>query len=75
MANGAIQVRLHAKVRALDMLAKHLGMYNRRPEPASRGGDVRLLTDEELVEIIRKGQEAEAGDGSYDHDEPSSPVR
>ena len=60
MANGAIQVRLHAKVRALDMLAKHLGMYNRRPEPASRGGDVRLLTDEELVEIIQEHREAEA---------------
>ncbi len=42
------------------MLAKHLGMYNRHPEPASRGGDVRLLTDEELVEIIQEHRESEA---------------
>ncbi len=34
---------------------------------------VRLLTNDELAQIIRKRQEAEAGDGSYEHDEPSSP--
>ena len=57
-ANGAIRVRLHAKVRALDMLAKHIGMYDIRRLPTSRVGDARLLTDEELIEIIREGQDA-----------------
>ena len=74
-ANGAIQVRLHAKVRALDMLAKHIGMYDFHRKPTLSVGDASLLTDDELVEIIREHREAEAGDGSYDHDEPSSPVR
>ena len=35
----------------------------------------KFLTDDELAEIIREDQEAEAGDGNYDHDEPSSSVR
>ena len=73
--NGSVRVSLHGKVRALDLLARHLGMYDIRRMPTSRVGDASLLTDDELVEIIQEHREAEAGDGSYDHDEPSSPVR
>ncbi len=54
------------------MLAKHLGMYNRRPEPTSRVGDVRLLTDQELVEIIQKGKAAKAANDGHDDDEKTS---
>ena len=74
-ANGAIQVRLHPKVRALDLLAKHLGMYDIRREPTSRVSDVCLLTDEELVEIIIREERAAqaAGDGHDDDEEASIP--
>ena len=71
-ANGSIQVRLHAKVRALDSLAKHLGMYGNRREPTSRVGDASLLTDDELVEIIRQERAARAASDGHDNDEKTS---
>ncbi len=73
-ANGSVGVRLHGKVRALDMLAKHLGMYDIRREPTRRADDARLLTDEELIEIIQEGRDAEAGAGIEDG-ESSTPGR
>ncbi len=57
------------------MLAKHIGMYDIRRLPTSRVGDARLLTDEELIDIIREGQDAEAGAGGDDHDQSSMPER
>ncbi len=71
-ANGLIQVRLHAKVRALDMLAKHIGMYDIRREPTSRVGDASLLTDDELVEIIREERAAKAARDGHEDDEKTS---
>jgi len=38
----------------LGEVAKHLGMYEIRRELTSRVGDVSVLTDEELAEIIRE---------------------
>ncbi len=57
------------------MLAKHIGMYDIRRLPTSRVGDARLLTDEELIDIIREGQDAEAGAGGDDQDQSSMPER
>ena len=67
-ANGSVQVKLHGKVRALEMLAKHLGMYEIRREPTSRVGDVCLLTDEELDELIQKERAALAASAGHDDD-------
>ena len=67
-ANGSVQVKLHGKVRALEMLAKHLGMYEIRREPSSRVGDVCLLTDEELDELIQKERAALAASDGHDDD-------
>ncbi len=67
-ANGSVQVKLHGKVRALEMLAKHLGMYEIRREPTSRVGDVCLLTDEELDELIQKERAALAASAGRDDD-------
>ncbi len=75
LANGSVQVKLHGKVRALEMLAKHLGMYEIRREPTSRVGDVSVLTDEELVEIIREHREAVAGGLGDDVEQSSAPHR
>ncbi len=59
---------MHAKVRALDMLAKHIGMYDIRRAPTSRVGDVTLLTDEELAEMIQKERAARAASDGHDDD-------
>ncbi len=67
-ANGSVQVKLHGKVRALEMLAKHLGMYEIRREPTSRVGDVSVLTDEELDELIQKERAALAASDGRDDD-------
>ncbi len=67
-ANGSVQVKLHGKVRALEMLAKHLGMYEIRREPTSRVGDVSVLTDEELDELIQKERAAQAANDGCDDD-------
>ncbi len=67
-ANGSVQVKLHGKVRALEMLAKHLGMYEIRREPTSRVGDVSVLTDEELTEIIERETAALAASDGRDDD-------
>ena len=73
-ANGSVQVKLHGKVRALEMLAKHLGMYEIRREPTSRVGDVCLLTDEELTQIIREERAAKAAsDGQNGDGKTSNP--
>ncbi len=67
-ANGSVQVKLHGKVRALEMLAKHLGMYEIWREPTSRVGDVSVLTDEELDEIIQRETAALAASDRDDDD-------
>ena len=59
---------VHGKVRALEMLAKHLGMYEIRREPTSRVGDVSVLTDEELDELIQKERAALAASDGRDDD-------
>ena len=71
-ANGSVQVKLHGKVRALEMLAKHLGMYEIRREPTSRVGDVSVLTDEELTEIIERETAALAASDDHDDDEEAT---
>ena len=50
------------------MLAKHLGMYDIRRAPTSRVGDVTLLTDEELDELIQKERAAKAASDGHDDD-------
>ncbi len=67
-ANGSVQVKLHGKVRALEMLAKHLGMYEIRRAPPSGGGDVSVLTDEELTEIIQRETAAQVASDGRDDD-------
>ncbi len=56
------------------MLAKHIGMYDIRREPTRRVDDARLLSDEELIEIIQEGRDAEDGAGVEDG-ESSTPGR
>ena len=56
------------------MLAKHLGMFDILREPTRRVDNARLITDEELSEIIQKGRDAEAGAGVEDG-KPSNPGR
>ncbi len=64
--NGSIRVRLHAKVRALDLLARHLGIYGIRRMPTLSDGDARLLSDDELAQIIREERAARAACDGHD---------
>lgn len=63
--NGSVGVSLHGKVRALDLLAQHLGMYDIRQVPKSVGSDASLLSDDELAQFIREERAAKAASDDY----------
>ncbi len=66
--NGSVQVSLHGKVRALDLLARHLGMYDIRRMPASGGSDASLLSDDELAQIIQEERAVKAASNGHGDD-------
>lgn len=58
---GGLKVRLHDKVRALELLAKHLGLFKEQPAPPSTGLSIDVsqlarLSDEDLDQAIAKIQ-------------------
>lgn len=56
---GSLRVKTHDKLKALELLGRHLGMFTDKLEVAGKDGgpiDIKSLTDEELERIARGGK-------------------